>query len=246
MAKKKKPAANPARGFATTSIASKPKPEKETPPEAVVATSTEETAVPSSALPDTPAITVTQNERELHELSPDELEQRLEESELQLTVEKHGAKSQRDALRHVSKFQTDCRLLRGQSQSLATRQLVPEKTLLRALELAAEDIAATGPVADEHQARRLLQEEDIIVRLWTLQKALLLLGFPETHVDDVLKHILRYPPADSNATIWGLDESLDWLVLSISEDDLPDYDSQTGKVKGFVRPEPALGKPLMS
>ena len=78
--KKKKPAANPARGFATTSVASKPKPEK---PEDASSVEPSGVNTPSTkaATPATKNDTTTKNaERELHELSPEELEAQLEAS----------------------------------------------------------------------------------------------------------------------------------------------------------------------
>jgi len=232
--KKKKPVANPARGFATTSIASKPKAQKEVDSEPVAVTETEETPITSS-LPvaaETLAIIVAGNERELQELSPDELEQRLEESGLQLIVEKYGAKSQREASRCVAKLQTDCRVLRAQAQGISLRQMFPSTAVEKALVLALEDITDTVSSPEEHQSRRVLPEEDTIAKLWTLQRALLSLGYSPANVENALKHVLKLSPAES--LLWGLDEALDWLALSVPDEDLPDYDSQTGKVKGFI------------
>lgn len=231
--KKKKPIANPARGFATTSVASKPKSEKVTELEPVSVITQEDSTVTSSVAADTPVITVSKVERELHELSPDELEKRLEESELQLIVEKHGAKSQREALRSVSKLQTDCRLMRAQAQSISTRQLISKEAVERALELAAEDITVVTPPTSEHQSRRVSSEEDATIRIWVLQLALFALGFSEGTVENALKYVLRYPPAESSTITWGLDECFDWLALNVEEHDLPEYDSQTGRVKSF-------------
>jgi ATP-dependent RNA helicase DHX29 len=83
MAKKKKPAANPARGFATTSIASKPKAEK--PPESAAILPKEETPV------SLPVVSSAPKEDSLKHVpqTPEELEAQLERDELQLLVEKH-------------------------------------------------------------------------------------------------------------------------------------------------------------
>jgi len=231
--KKKKPVVNPARGFATTSIASKPKAEKEVVSEPIAVTNKEETSkISISVAAETPAIIVTETERELHELGPDELEQRLEESGLQLIVEKCGAKSQREASRYVAKLQTDCRVLRAQAQGIPLRQMFTSEAVEKALILALEDITDTVSSPEERQSRRVLPEEDAIARLWTLQRALLSLGFSEANAEEALGHVLKLSPSES--LIWGLDESLDWLALSLPEEDLPDYDAQTGKVKGLI------------
>ena len=85
--KKKKPASNPARGFATTSIVSKNKIEDNV---AVEEPITAETASSGPVQLTSPALKYGLDpEMQLHELSPDQLEKQLEESELQLLVEKH-------------------------------------------------------------------------------------------------------------------------------------------------------------
>ena len=92
MAKKKKPAGNPARGFATTSVASKPKPEKtaaDVPAKQVVQAPDKESA---TAPEPTHAPTTSQTaEAPKPEVAPtpEELEAQLERDELQLLVETH-------------------------------------------------------------------------------------------------------------------------------------------------------------
>ncbi|KAB8345982.1 hypothetical protein FH972_023034 [Carpinus fangiana] len=236
--KKKKPASNPARGFATTSIASKPKPERGNDAPSTAPASGD--ATPSKGT-ETPATTGTQSttvetsapsERPMHELSPDELEQRLEEGELQAIVDKFATKSLRDATRHVTKIQTDCRLLRASATPVSWRGLLNETLTSEILALAQAD-AATGRLDSvEEPERRRLKEEDAVARLWTLRRTLLALGFSPQLVTDALKFVLRFPPeAETSGLVWGLDQCLDWLVLNAPESELPAYDSTTGKVR---------------
>lgn len=237
--KKKKAPANPARGFATQSIASKPKVQTDS-----VSTSANETGKPSAT--STPleveadtndSVTKhapTNGQRELHELSPEELEQRLEEAELQTIAEKLSPKSQKDAARYVSKLQTDCRLLRAQAQSLSTN-LIPTEQIVQILDLAQEEVNLGRGNADESSLRsnaKILTEEDLTGRLWTLQRSLIALGFANERVDDALRYIVQHQTLpDYSGQLWGLEECLDWLVLNCAVEELPVFDAYTGKPK---------------
>ncbi|KAI9668434.1 MAG: hypothetical protein M1831_001188 [Alyxoria varia] len=241
--KKKKPAANPARGFATTSIASKPKQKSE--PESGNESSVKDsqnvssTATPAKAAsePSKHVEDGQRKEKELHELSPEELEQRLEETELQNLVEKISTKTKRDSSRCVNKLQTDCRLLRANAhQSVQTKNYLPPEVTQQILGLAAEDVSKGRYFAletgNESRKRKRLPEDDTTAKLWTLESVLLALGFTKDGVREALRHVLDYPPlvdSESFGGIWGLDECLDWLVLNVEEDKLPLYDTQTGK-----------------
>lgn len=241
--KKKKPAANPARGFATTSIASKPKVQEtsDSAPSSVA-----DTATPASTKrPSTPAQTRAQQtkpqdatpthqtrseEKELHELSPEELEKRLEQAELQSIVDKYSAKTLRDATRHVQKLQTDCRLIRSSALPVSARSLLNEQLVDEILELGKHDFQ-TGRIHSVNEVeRRPIKEDDAIVRLWTLRRALESLGFEASAITSAMKYILRFPPAfDTEALVWGLNETLDWLVLNSCAKDLPVYEASSGK-----------------
>src|ERR1700753_2238578 len=123
--KKKKPAANPTRGFATTSIASKPRvePNATSDIENDDALSTNQHPT-NSAQPDQSSVqqpgTSGNQEKQLHELTPEELEEQLEKNDLQLFIETHGLKVAKNSQRQISKIQTEWRVLRSQSQSLYT------------------------------------------------------------------------------------------------------------------------------
>lgn len=244
--KKKKPAANPARGFATVSVPSKPKaPEStsSTPAASESTTATPESgqpAVPSAGAAATggeaaeggqkPSETQTKETHSLQNYSPEELERHLEESQLQLLVEKYSGKCKNDAARHVTKLETERRIMRQQAVSLNVFEWLPTEVLNRILGLVETEECELSP---QPGAKRTLSEEDLYVRLWTLRETLLKLGFSEAKVDESLKHLLVYfagNPLPSNKdrdVLWNLDEILDWLALHCSPRELPSY-ARTG------------------
>jgi len=237
--KKKKPAANPARGFATTSIAKKVVPEVQQAREedqaaeqAVERSKQGAVQVVSSQQPTVPG---SQNgQPELHELSPEALEARLEDEEVQLLVAKYGPQVQRAVDRQVNKLCTDYRVLRGQAQFLQTRALLPLELESRVLELAKQDLEDSA-ITTLPPARSPSYEEDYTTRLWILQRILRSLGFPKESVERALSFALKLvPDVDKDSSVWALDECLDWLTLDLEEDELPVYDQTTGKARDGV------------
>ncbi|KJZ72479.1 hypothetical protein HIM_08148 [Hirsutella minnesotensis 3608] len=230
--KKKKPAANPARGFATTSIASKPR------PEADEKSSSQAGDAPHSASPDKganappsdslPAQDAQQPAKD-KPLSPEEFERQLDESELQLLVEKHAQKSRRDAQRQRTRLETDRRLLRAQADTVNIPKWLPPDLLDHVLDLISAEtrFSASSTSSENTGSGKMPSEEETIVRLWTLRQTLEAAAFPEARVEAALQHILDIAPNVSNAvkdSIWGLEEALDWLARQCSADELPAYE----------------------
>nr|XP_036581626.1 helicase associated domain-containing protein [Colletotrichum truncatum]KAF6790069.1 helicase associated domain-containing protein [Colletotrichum truncatum] len=230
--KKKKPAANPARGFATTSVASsKARTEPAEGPENAVtaiatnAASSQEappTASPSASAGDKAAKTA---------LSPEEYEKQLEEDELQLLVDKYAQKTKRDAQRQRTRLETDRRLLRSQADSVNSRKWLPQELMDQVLDLIqAESRFASSSVSTENSASgKMLPEEDMTIKLWTLQQTLASVGFPEERVQAVMRYILDIAPnipAIAKDSLWGLEEALDWLARECPSDELPDYEGR--------------------
>ena len=225
--KKKKPASNPARGFATTSIASKPK----------VETSDGEAAVPSKELTNTletqPGATIANSgliAPRLSEkaLTPEEFEQELENSELQVLVEKHAQKSKRDALRQKTRLETDRRVLRSQAENLNTRKWLPLELMEQILDLIKAEGRFSGQAADLPSVSKQASEEELTIRLWTLHQSLLGAGFIEEKVVLALHHVLAISDkvgTGNKDSIWGVEEALDWLARECSREELPDYDT---------------------
>ena len=234
--KKKKPAANPARGVATTSIASKPRPDiVEEQPLSVRAAKNGSHAPPSknNAPPSAEAGHESslggQESTTSKELSPEEFEKQLDESELQLLVEKHGQKTKRDAQRQRTRLETDRRLLRSQADLVNAPKWLPPDLVDHILDLIkAEGRFAASNISSENVGSgKLPSEEDMIVRLWTLRLTLLSAGFPDTRTSSALQHILDIATHVSTAardSIWGLEEALDWLARECDLEDLPTYE----------------------
>lgn len=230
--KKKKPAANPARGFATTSIASKPRPETA---EAEANASSDadpkgaDTPAPPSDKNAPPSTTSARGETKQQELSPEEFEKQLEESELQLLVEKHAQKTRRDAQRQRSRLETDRRLLRSQAEPVNTPKWLPQELIDHILDLimAENRFAASSLSSENPGAGKMPPEEDVIARLWTLQQTLAGADFPDSRVDAAVNYTLEIAPnvsPPSKDSIWGLEEALDWLARECTPDELPLYE----------------------
>jgi ATP-dependent RNA helicase DHX29 len=248
--KAKKPAANPARGFATTSVASKARvdpaeaPGDETP---AGKPNNSDGAPPTNDADANAPQTATSNGNTKaagtapeKQLSPEEFERQLEESALQILVEKYAQKVRKDAQRQKTRLETDRRLLRGAAEPLNTKKWLPQELMDHILGLIqAEGRFAASSVSSEGATSRLPPEEDLIIRLWTLQETLEHAGFPEDRIQPALKFVLDIAPNipynSRSESIWGLEEVLDWFARECSREDLPDYSgrkpgskSQTG------------------
>ncbi|KAH7118938.1 hypothetical protein B0J11DRAFT_81043 [Dendryphion nanum] len=218
MAKKKKPAANPARGYATTSITSKSKPkdpvesDTEAPEKADTSSSIAELNLPSQAkngaLPPTKKV----------ELTPEELEAQLLRDELQLLVEKHAAKARRESRRHILKFQTDQRVLRSQAQHMSVHDWVPNRALDSMVSLAQAESNDSNRRLAHKPLLKVTTEEDTISRLWTLDLTFRGLGFSHDQIQPVLRWLCANAAVvDSTASMWGFQEGFEWLALNQSD-----------------------------
>lgn len=228
MAKKKKPAANPARGFATTSIASKTKVEapEDTPEPAITASdkANVKEAKPNGTASEGIDHNPVTSERELKDLTPEELEAQLEQSELQQLVELIAPKVKREAARQVSRLETDRRVLRGQAEWLSTSSWFSEETKNRLLQL----VASEHEVSDETDTLKgqPLSEDAMLSRIWTLQSILHALEFPEHRVREVIERLLSQPAISEQSTTWGLVEALEWFAVHCKAKELHDYETQ--------------------
>ena len=233
--KKKKPAANPARGFATTSIASKPRPETAEPDSNALSNAAKENAPPSTNAPpptSTAGNASANTAPKEKTLSPEEFEKQLEESELQLLVEKYAQKTKRDAQRQRTRLETDRRLLRGQADSINSFKWLPQDLMDYILDLiqAENRFGASSLSSDNSGAGKMPPEEEMIARLWTLQQALSAAEFPEERIQAVIRYILDIAPnvsVNPKDSIWGLDEALDWLARECSVEELPPYEQKS-------------------
>ncbi|KAE8349994.1 P-loop containing nucleoside triphosphate hydrolase protein [Aspergillus coremiiformis] len=230
--KKKKPATNPARGFATVSVPSKPKSTNSTAPASTVESkSVSENGRTTPAESNRPA-TETHDLPSLQSYTPEELERHLEDAELQILVEKYASKCKNDAIRQVTKLETERRVLRQQAFSLNLLEWFPTEVLdsIRSLAETEEHELnpSTGPSGrDSNTIKKSGSEEDLYMRLWTLRETLLKLDFPEGKVEESLKHLLHYFSGNfataNRDMVCNLDEALDWLAMHCDPKELPSY-----------------------
>lgn len=217
--KGKKLANNPARGFATVSTASKAKTLDENVTEHVV----------PQSVPDQHDVTQDPKEskvpvvKELHQLSPEELERQLEESDLNLFLEKHGQKVKRDVSRQINKLQTEKRLIRAQAEALQIHSWLSPEIIGLTVEAMETEQLELNDVSD-------LPGDDLTLKIWTLQQVLVQLGFPYNLCKECLQHLLfvmqdaaMREQLEGKDTIWGLDCSLDWLALHCKPQQIPSY-----------------------
>lgn len=240
--KKKKPAANPARGFATTSIASKPRPETTEEPEkpqskaeAEVAASGLADATANGSSQTTQAATATTEAT----LSPEEFERQLEEAQLQIIVDKHATKVKRDAQRQRTRLETDRRLVRGQADSVNSSKWLSQELMDYILDLiqAENRFAASNVSSEGVSSAKMPPEEEMVAKLWTLQETLTGVGFPASRVEAVSQFILDISasiPVSGKDLIWGLEEALEWLARECPTEELPPYEP---KAKPVVKGE---------
>ncbi|KAF2478195.1 P-loop containing nucleoside triphosphate hydrolase protein [Lindgomyces ingoldianus] len=238
MAKKKKPAANPARGFATTSVASKPKQEK-----VVGADAKEPNKERVTPLSQTPQITVDPQPQSKEVVqTPEELEAQLEHDGLQLLVEKHASKTRREFRRQVSKIHTDRRTLRPQSEIMSVRDWLSSDVLDNVIALAQEESNDPNRRLGQKSLLKVLPEEDGISKLWTLDLVLRELGFTHVNIQLVMKWLCANAVnIDSTASIWGFQEGLEWLALDQCEGHAFSYEEP--KTKRFLTNSQSTSRP---
>jgi len=226
--KKKKPAANPARGFATTSIASKPKPDK----------NVELSDTPESGSTISPPIPVALENPTIaseiakgnHQPTPEDLEEQLESDELQLLVEKYAAKIRRESSRQVSRIQTDRRVLRPQAQTVSTRGWLPDELIHEIIDFIKAETNDMSQRLGQQSLLKSISEDDATAKLWILHQVLNDLGISQ----DLVKQALIWLSAnhinpESGVYVWGLQESLEWLALQGDDEQLLPYDRKTIK-----------------
>ncbi|KAK2615568.1 hypothetical protein N8I77_002314 [Diaporthe amygdali] len=231
--KKTKPAANPARGYATTSVVSKTRVE---PTENAAEPAKKGTTdTPGKKLSTVPLQPSTENDKpsgtaeKKPELTPEEFEKQLEESELQILVDKYAQKTRRDAQRQKQRLETDRRLLRGQAESVNSKKWLPQELMDHILDLIQAEgrFSASSSTSDGASGGKMLSEEDLTIKLWALQQTLKGSGFPEARIQDALQFVLDISAnisGISKDSIWGLEEAMDWFARECAVDELPEYD----------------------
>jgi ATP-dependent RNA helicase DHX29 len=95
--------------------------------------------------------------------------------------------------------------------------------------------AASSISSDAPASGKMLPEEDVIARLWTLQQTLEGVGFPSDRAQAVSQFILDISSTISVSNkdmIWGLEEALEWLARECPAEELPSYEP---KVKATIK-----------
>ncbi|MCJ1309389.1 hypothetical protein MMC25_003048 [Agyrium rufum] len=228
--KKKKPAANPARGFATTSIQSKSKViEAEVVPDVIE----NEVHVGKEGKPGNEMqATSKPAEKQIEEvkapdLSPEEWEAQQEESNLRLLVEKNAEKVKKGAARQVTRLQIERRLLRSQAEFLSLQGWLSEELIGSIVSQSqATANSGTGISLNGNTSR---PSEELPLKVWTLQLTLKDLGLSDEVLSATLRGILfrelkagDYCQEDKDS-VWGLQNALEWMALHCGREDLPGY-----------------------
>lgn len=238
MAKKKKPAGNPARGFSTTSVASKPKVEK-----SAVDAPTKE-SVPASLKDDTTVseapIPIPKKEESAKQEAtptPEELEAQLEHDELQIFIETHAAKVRRESRRQVAKLETD-RRLRAQSYPMTVHDWLSNEILDAIISLAQTESNDSNRRQGQHQPLlKVMSEEEATIKLWILSLTLHDLGFCHEQIEPVLRWLCADAGGiDATSSVWGLQEALEWLALDRSKGHSFSYEESRPKQSAISTP----------
>jgi len=225
--RKKKLAANPARGFATSSLPSKnvevAEPinhENETKPSSVPDGTEDQLNDNVDLNREDSGFTATIAQKELQHVSPEELERQLEHDELQLFVENNSPKVIKDSQRQSKNLAIDLRTLRAQSQPLDLNHWLPQDVvddLLKISQASRSQVDASVPMSKT-------PVDEWVLRFWSLYKVLREMGISHDRIFQLLKTIpLRESDSRNAFIVWGVEEALDILTLDI-EPELPPYE----------------------
>ncbi|KEF61554.1 uncharacterized protein A1O9_03121 [Exophiala aquamarina CBS 119918] len=230
--RKKKPAANPARGFATTSLPSRSKAIDE----AEQSTSTGTTVSP----PNGPSATNNNSQNggktltqdnllpngasDIMKMTPEELEAHLENAELDSLLNKYAKRCITEANRQVTRLETERRQMRSQSVKLSTYGWLSGETADRLFDMVGKPRWKVK--APTSAPRDSVGDEKILADLWTLQRVLQVLNFPA--VQEAISHITHLTVQGLLAThsdlIPGLLEAFEWYASQNQTDWLPNYE----------------------
>lgn len=219
--KKKKPLANPNRGFATVSLPSKAKIEAEA---KVEEESGDHESQNGNGIPlEAPVVSqeAVSTAAAINEMTPEELEKHLQESELQGLVDSHSAQSHRETVRQATKLETERRTLRLHANKLSAASWLSENSVKEVLDYSQEEQRRVNNSDDSRIAA------DLTIKVWTLRRLLDSLGLPRS--DEALHHVLRLAKSDTvgddKEYIWGLQDSLEWYAHNADDLNMPLYEA---------------------
>ena len=241
--RKKKPATNPARGFATVSVPARPKfiegeneqPESTAETQRKVVSDVEITTNTSTirAALEVSNSTSTVTTSTISEMSAEQFEEHLIDSELQVIVERYAAKCKSSATHQVSKVLKERRQLRSQADRVFLNGW-PEDTVTNILKIWPQLELGCNEEANNLRSTKVMPAEEILLNMWILKRILCSLSYPEP--DKALAHILKLEhrgrvSVDTGLT-WGLGEAFDWYALN--QEDMPSYDDTSTIVSGKI------------
>lgn len=241
--KKKKPASNPARGVATTSLPSKAKVEAESTQDEATENYGRQDEI--QILREMPVGSKESNIQAatINEMTPEDLERHLEEAELQELVEGNSVQSQKDSTRQATRLETERRTLRVHANKLSTSSWLSEDSVKELLDSSQEDqrqIILHGSTSDASKV-----ESDLTIKVWSLKRLLESLGLPRS--DEALKHVLRLAHIDAVGDdkdyIWGLPDSLEWYGHNADRLDMTFYESVDARSVADSR-SPSVSRPV--
>lgn len=168
---------------------------------------------------------------EAQDMTPEQLEEHLERSELQAALSAHGHKAKLDASRAATRLQTDRRVLRSQTPFLDTREWLPIEIRDEVLNIAkGEDFVQSLALSKvpKRPFEHLTPEMDMCVRLWKVYRTLTELGLPDlpAALQGVLSSVSGHNEFStrSKESIWGVDEALIYLAVHSNDDPRFTYD----------------------
>ena len=173
----------------------------------------------------------------LFQLSPDQLEQQLENSELQFLLDQYGPKTRQASSRAASKLMTDKRIFRGQATLLSTKEWLPDDLVDYALSIIQGEKNDVS-ISNSRIKRPFVAEEDLLIRLWCLRETLLQIGFDVGIVGSTLQFLAEEPHlVNLDIHPWGISEALEHLAVHCDLKALPPY--TRGSVKSSNSSEPS-------
>lgn len=256
--KKRKQVVNPARGFATVSIPSKPKETTATSDEQDDFAERERMTIHSSSLTynvaaiDPNKLNVSSGDSEdTLKMTPNEFAHYLEQAELQHLLDEHAAKVKDDASRQVTKIITERRQMREQAERATvvglTEQFLDSVSEQESFSTIAELVQASPGIKFTE-----VENSEFLIKIWTLHEVLLRLHMPS--VEDVLSHVLLFWKQTghciSSDYLSGLAEALLWYACKFPSNELPNYETgrigDEGRVNDTFLADPSIGKSILS
>lgn len=230
--KKKKPAANPARGFATTSLPSRAKvvDEAEQVPSTLPVLTPGNGSSAATNSPQAGTKNLSQDRAlptgtsDIGNMTPEELETYLENAELDSLLNKYATKCIAEANRQVARLETEKRQMRSQAVKLSTYGWLSEETTVQLFDMNVEPQLKVKALP--FSPRDFIDDEKLLADLWTLQRVLQALEFPTVH--EAIAHVTHLTVLGRLITngdlIPGLLEAFEWYASQNQPDELLGYD----------------------